>query len=194
MTKNNYPNWFTITAQTPFSKYLGEFKDKQVDFLQIGAYTGDATLWLFENILTNQESTLTDVDTWEGSDEVVHKKMDWDDVETVYNSRTEQFIEDGRLIKIKNTSNNFFSTNNNMFDFIYVDGDHTAMAVLKDGLSAFNYLKPGGVLAFDDYTWSEGSGDIMRDPKPAVDAFLLFHKKNISVIEIGSQVWLRKNA
>lgn len=192
MESNKYPNWFAMTAESNFSKYLSRFKDSKVDFLQVGAYTGDATSWIFKNIFTNKDSTLTDVDTWEGSDEKEHKTLKWDDVETVYDSRTEQFREDERLVKVKNTSDVFFSTNSKLFDFIYIDGDHTAMAVLKDGLNAFKFLKTGGVLAFDDYTWSEGTGDVMRDPRAAIDAFLLFHKKNMSVIEVGQQVWLTK--
>lgn len=194
MTKNSYPNWFAQTAESNFSKHLSFLKDKEIHCLQIGAYTGDATEWLFANILTNQNSTLTDVDTWLGSDEAVHKSMDWSDVEEVYDSRTKQFIEDGRLIKVKNTSDNFFTTNTKVFDFIYVDGDHTAMATLKDGLNSYKVLKPSGIIAFDDYTWSAGTGDSMDDPKPAIDAFVLFHKRNTTPIEVGQQFWLRKNA
>lgn len=194
MKTTNYPNWFAQTAQTFFSKYLGEFKEKEVNFLQIGAYTGDATTWLFENILTNRKSTLTDVDTWEGSDEIAHKILDWGSVESVYDSRTKQYIEDKRLIKVKSTSKDFFDNNSKLFDFIYVDGDHTAMGVLTDGLESFSVLKPGGVLAFDDYYWVSGTGDPMKDPKPAIDALLLFYKKECSVIQIENQVWLRKNA
>lgn len=194
MSLDKYPNWFAQVAEGNFSKHLNLFKDKEINCLQIGTYTGDATMWLFNNILTNTQSTITDVDTWGGSDEEVHKKMDWNEVEELYDSRTEQFREDGRLVKVKNTSDNFFLENPRVFDFIYVDGDHTAMATLKDGLNAFKVLKPGGILAFDDYTWSSGTGDIMKDPKPGIDAFLLFHKKNISVIEINWQVWVMKNA
>ncbi len=194
MSLSKYPNWFSMTGRAPFSRHLNFFKNTEVNFLQIGAYTGDATTWLFENILTSDKSTLTDVDTWEGSDEPVHKDMNWENVESVYDSRTKQFIEDRKLVKIKNTSDNFFLSNNKHFDFIYVDGDHTAMAVLKDGMNSFRYLKPNGILAFDDYTWTSGTGDVMKDPKAAIDAFLLFYKKNITIIEISGQVWLKKNA
>ena len=72
MTTEQYPNWFMYGAVNLFSKYLGELKDREVHCLQIGAYTGDATEWLLQNVLTHPNSTLTDVDTWEGSDEVIH--------------------------------------------------------------------------------------------------------------------------
>lgn len=194
MEKGGYPNWFVLSAQARFSKHLAGFKGAEVDFLQIGAYTGDATSWLFENILTDHKSTLTDVDTWEGSDEPAHKSMDWGDVEAVYDSRTRQFVDEGRLVKVKSTSDIFFAHNAKEFDFVYVDGDHTAMAALKDGLNGFSFLKPAGILAFDDYHWMPRSGGLMNAPMPGINAFLSFLKDEITVIDIGAQVWLRKNA
>lgn len=192
MESNNYPNWFKVTGERPFSKYLVEFRDSEVDFLQVGAYTGDATLWLFENVLTHPKSSLTDVDTWRGSEEKAHARMDWTDVEAVYDSRTQRFSADGRLTKVKTTSDRFFAWNSQTFDFIYVDADHNAVPVLKDGLNAFTFLKPNGILAFDDYNWRSDTDDVMRTPRPAIDTLLRFLESKVSVIEIGSQVWLRK--
>lgn len=194
--KNNYPNWFSSEeygyAKENFSKHLNEFRDKKVDFLQIGAYTGDATNWLLNNIVTFEGSTLTDVDTWEGSKEEAHEELNWSSVESVYVEKNKKFLENNTLIKIKNTSDNFFLSNTKKYDFIYVDGDHTAMSVLKDGINSYDSLKIGGILSFDDYLWDARTGDIMKNPKPAIDALLLYYKKNFSVISIDLQVWLRK--
>ena len=63
-----YPNWFAATAQADFETYLAEFKDKpNLKFLQLGVFTGDATVWLCNNILTDKSSKLIDVDTAEVS-------------------------------------------------------------------------------------------------------------------------------
>src|ERR1700730_2124972 len=41
------------------------------------------------------------------------------------------------------------------FDFIYVDGDHSYNGILKDIAASKDKVKPGGLLAFNDYTnWS----------------------------------------
>jgi hypothetical protein len=62
----NYPNWFEMTAKHNFQTYLAEFKDKpNLKFLQLGVYTGDASVWLCNNILTVKGSVLIDVDTWQ---------------------------------------------------------------------------------------------------------------------------------
>ena len=44
-SESNYPNWFNIAAKGYFAEYLEEFKGKpNLHFLQIGVYTGDASL------------------------------------------------------------------------------------------------------------------------------------------------------
>ena len=191
MTTEQYPNWFMYGAVNLFSKYLEELKGREVHCLQIGAYTGDATEWLLKNVLTHPNSTLTDVDTWEGSDEVIHKEFDWQDVETVYTNRHQASIDAGRLIKKKSTSNDFFKEDSKQYDFIYIDGDHTAVATLKDGLNGLDRLKLGGIIAFDDYTWDAGKGP-MNNPKAGIDGILLAHAQKLSTLEISFQAWMRK--
>jgi hypothetical protein len=187
---DTYPNWFEIVAQGYFNKYLFKYKNADVKFLQIGAYTGDATKWLFDNILTNSNSLLVDVDTWQGSDETIHKTFDWNNVEQVYDNKTKIFQESKRLIKNKITSDNFFKTNVTKFDFIYIDGDHTAKGVLSDGFNSLNCLKSGGILAFDDYNWAQNKEQYLN-PKLGIDAIRLCYEDMFDVLDIGDQVWLQ---
>ena len=188
----DYPNWFIAgKAVDNFSAFLPKYKDTKVDFLQLGAYTGDATKWLFENVLLHPESTLTDVDTWEGSQEQEHKEFDWKSVEETYDDKTKEWVESGRLTKMKMTTTEFFKTNNKQFDFVYVDADHHAIAALKDGIDGYLCLKNGGILAFDDYKWGPHLPKSEK-PGPGVDAFLVCYANKTTVLEKGLQVWLRK--
>ena len=71
-----------MTAIENFKNYLLPFAGrKELNFLQVGAFTGDASKWLLDNVLTHETSRLVDVDTWRGSDEIAHHEMDWSDVE-----------------------------------------------------------------------------------------------------------------
>jgi predicted O-methyltransferase YrrM len=192
MTELQYPNWFLKGgASANFAAHLSRYNNQKVDFLQLGAYTGDASLWLLENVLTHPESTLTDVDTWEGSDEPEHKEMQWKNVEETYNSKNAKWIQSKKIIKKKMTTDEFFLENNKQFDFVYVDADHTAISTLVDGLNGFKALKRGGILAFDDYQWGQVLEPKLR-PQPGIDAFLVCYKNKATVLEHGLQVWLQK--
>lgn len=185
-----YPNWFDGYAKHNFIRFLDEFKDKEVTFLQLGAYTGDASVWLVQNILTNDKASLWDVDTWTGSDEAIHHTFDWSDVLETYLEKTDEF--NNQLEAFRMTTDEFFRFNTQTFDFIYVDADHTAQAAYTDGVNSWKVLKPGGILAFDDYTWGDGMPDQSLAPKPGINKFLDEYKGEYEVLLIDSQVWIRK--
>ncbi|MDX6308739.1 MAG: hypothetical protein QOI06_1785 [Nocardioidaceae bacterium] len=193
MTDTQHPNWFSQYADLYFERYLADFAGQPgLRFLQIGAYTGDATVWLFEHILTGDDVVLTDVDTWQGSEEVAHVSIDFSDVERVYDERTSQFAANGRLVKFKGTSLSFFqAAKNDLYDLIYIDGDHTTYGVLNDAVHAYPLLRDGGLLAFDDYKWQSGKGRL-NDPAPAIDAIADLYSDRLEKIEENLQVWFRR--
>ena len=188
---NKYPNWFKITAEENFKSQLMPFAGKfSLRFLQIGAFTGNASVWLVDNVLTQKNSVLEDVDTWSGSDEQEHKEMDWLDVERTYDSR---IAFRPNVIKYKMDSKEFLrSVEEPTYDFIYIDGDHTAEGVLQDAVLAWRLLKAGGIMAFDDYLWEDPRG-VEFQPGWAIDTFVGAVKDESEVLLSNSQVWLRKN-
>lgn len=185
-----YPNWFEQTAIANFKNYLLPFAGrKDLNFLQVGAYTGDASKWLLENVLTHESSRLTDVDTWRGSDEIIHKEFDWSDVEETYDKKMEPFGD--RVTKIKSDSVAFLRTAPFFsFDFIYIDGDHTALGVFSDAVGAWPLLKPYGIMAFDDYKWESGQSP-EHEPKKGIDKFLQFCDGSYSTMIVNNQYWVR---
>ncbi len=185
-----YPNWFNQTGLYYFNKLLNEFKGKpNLKFLQIGVFTGDASVWLCENILTDTSSTLIDVDTWLGSNEDTHEKMDFVDVERVYDEKVKSFTN---IVKVKMNSRLYLNTDEeDIFDFVYVDGAHTADNVFMDGIQSWKKLKVGGIMAFDDYLWGKGSNPVLT-PKMGIDLFLTIMRKQINILGHGAQIWLKK--
>lgn len=180
-----FPNWFEEIAKRNFEHYMP--REKEFTALQIGAYTGDATEWLLAN---TKITHLDDVDTWEGSDEEAHHSLDFSTVEAYYDSR---FKDEPRVSKHKMTSDKFFAKYpDRKYDFIYIDGDHTALQTALDGFNGFRLLKPGGLMAFDDYLWSCGKEDF-HNPKPGVDAVLKLCTGLYQPVDFGYQVWIRKN-
>jgi len=58
-------------------------------------------------------------------------------------------------------------------------------------VNAFEVLKPGGIIAFDDYDWRGGTGPADR-PRMAIDAFLEIYRGKVEVLLKGYQCWVRK--
>jgi predicted O-methyltransferase YrrM len=77
------------------------------------------------------------------------------------------------------------------FDFIYIDGSHTAKDVLTDACMAWPLLKQGGLMVFDDYLWGD-SRDILHRPKMATDFFVNTFAESLDIVHIGHQFAVRK--
>jgi hypothetical protein len=188
-----YPNWFKQGAINYFNLFLPErYANKPLlDFLQIGAYTGDATEWIMDNIITDKTSWLTDVDTWCGSEEEVHKQFNWADLENLYDSRISKYTN---VCKMKGYSSDFLqNAESEHYDFIYIDGDHRADEVYKDAIFGWRCLKKGGIMAFDDYRWVHDSKDPQMAPQPGIDKFLSEYSNDLSIMAKDLQVWVYKN-
>ena len=187
---SEYPNWFEMTAENNFKNYLLPYAGRSnLNFLQVGAYTGDASKWLLDNVLTGEGSKLTDVDTWRGSDEAPHKDMDWSDVEATYDERVKEYGD--KVVKVKSDSVEFLRTQPFfIYDFIYIDGDHTALGTFADAVGSWPLLKPMGIMAFDDYTWTSGISP-EHEPKKGIDMFLKVAEGSYNLIIKNSQLWVR---
>lgn len=182
--------WFETTAQRHFERFLAPAAGHPIDALQIGAFRGDASAWLLDNILTHPESTLTDVDTWAGSpDEEIHQEYDWDEVYAEYLERVGSHT---KVDHFRGTSDQFFARYPGEYDFIYVDGSHTGLDVLRDAANAWDALKRGGIIAFDDYTWGGDRAAALR-PHEAIDAFVNIVGNDATLIHRGHQLWLAKH-
>jgi predicted O-methyltransferase YrrM len=188
---DNHPNWFQTDGLNNFQNHLKVLDGTPLRLLQIGAYTGDASVWMVDNIMSNPDSVLIDVDTWEGSEEPVHYQMNWHTVESVYDAKTHAARLNRKIIKYKSTSDEFFKNNRETYSFIYIDGDHTAYGVIKDAVSAYECLSIGGIIAFDDYQWSAGLGAI-KEPRLAIDSFASIYADRLEEVLSGYQRWFRK--
>ena len=188
-----YPNWFEYVRPN-FEEFLTPLAGKKdLTFMQLGVFTGDASVWMLENILTDPNSRLTDVDTWQGSKEEAHATMDFDDVYRVYENKTKKFLPNLRIVNM--TTVDWLMTpaaGFTKYDFIYIDADHTTVGVLVDAELSWPLLKSGGIMAFDDYTWGHDSGDPRLAPQVGIDLFLHRHELDYQLLTKNHQVWIKK--
>lgn len=184
-------------------KWLNHLKDEpNARGLELGTWLGQSAEWFLDHILTGDGQSLCTVDTFEGSDE--HrlagldcssnhdkalerlKRFGWHVV--IWKEQSHEFLIDYVFQSLKDTDGA-----KHLFDFIYVDAAHDAMNVLRDSVLAFELLKVGGVMIWDDFLWEVMEQEIDR-PKLAIDTFLSCYARRIEVIGLGWQVAVRKVA
>lgn len=162
-------HWFR-GRQVGFEEHTQKLKDaSSLEFLEIGCWEGEATNWMLE---TFPQANVTVVDPFTGNPEHIQKGL--------YDLGTlkDRFIENTKAHASRVTINQGASVDvlprliaaDLQFDLIYVDGSHTAYDVFSDAADAWRLLKPGGILAFDDYLWRPDLPETER-PKIAIDAF-----------------------
>jgi GR25 family glycosyltransferase involved in LPS biosynthesis len=181
---DKFPNWFDGDAVSNFNKHLSKFKGKEnLNYLQIGAFTGRASVWMLTNVLTSDTSKLTDVDPWLPYDQIP-LISDWDSVEQAYDEQIAPYVN--KVNKIKMHSKDWLESNaDNKFDFIYIDGNHSAKGIESDARLSWSMLKVGGIMALDDVF-------LNGEARQANLSFVETVKNKAEIIEDSYQIWLRK--
>ena len=195
--KNNYlklinhkqysVNWFAENIEHWIFTFesIG-IKSNKLNILEIGSWEGLSAVFILSYF---DNSTLTCVDTWAGADE--HSEVDMERIEKNFNANVSTF--QNRIVKIKLDSASFFAKykNSEKYDLIYIDGSHYVDDVLIDAISAFECLKEGGILIFDDYLWDQYC-DVKENPALAVNTFLRIKKSHLKILAAYSQLIVQK--
>jgi predicted O-methyltransferase YrrM len=150
--------------------------------LEVGTYEGRSAIWFLENILTDSSSSITCVDLFDGP------------YEATFDSNVAAF--GGRVKKIRAPSQlGLRNLEAWSYDFAYIDGSHTAKDVLVDTILAWDLVKPGGIIIFDDYGWAGLTEKLTGEaftPRIAIDAFLHVLEPYIEIVHKDYQVIVRK--
>lgn len=176
-------------------RWLGHLKDKPGVFgIELGSWLGESAEWFCQNIVTTRDSTLLCVDTFAGSEEHRLAGIDCRGNEAACRNRLIDFAQVTILKKTTAEALKGLAHAENPFaDFIYVDAAHDSMNVLRDSVLAFDLLKVGGVMIWDDYLWEVMEAETDR-PKLAIDAFLATYARRLEVIGLGWQLAVRRVA
>jgi len=182
----DHGDWFIHKAPLIIDYFNNINKNDIIEILEIGSWEGRSACF-FINYFKN--STLTCVDTWEGSPE--HFDNDIPDLNSVEKNFDKNVFEfKNRVIKNKMRSKIFFQSNKKKFDFIYIDGSHFYDDVLNDAKDGFHALKKDSYMLFDDYTWNFHKRG--NNPINAINFFLKLNKERIEIIYISHQVLIIK--
>jgi hypothetical protein len=160
-------------------------REEEAHVLEIGSWEGRSTIYFLDQVILNEKSTITCVDSWlkysqdenslnSYSDEDAHG-WQWMDPKDAEKNFLHNIKESGREESV-NIMKGFSSEKlpelilkNKKYDIIYIDGNHVAASVLTDAVMSWPLLKVGGLIIFDDYKWKQDGG--LYSPKLAIDSF-----------------------
>jgi SAM-dependent methyltransferase len=193
-----------LTPHLPiWEEHLSPYRGRPgLRFLEIGTFEGRATCWLLENVLTDPSSRLFAIDPFKPF-YLTHWKHGFPGkagypppvtirFEERFDANMEEADAGERLVKMKGASAELLRTLPlASFDFAFVDGSHAPADVLRDAVEAWDLLKEGGILAFDDYLLHSFT-EPYRSPRMAIDAFMAVTQGRYRTLTTGWQIWLRK--
>lgn len=182
--KKNYnftTDWFTPHIRV-WTDVLAPYTGKaDIHYLEVGVFEGRAMIWMLENILTHPTSRATAVDIFP------------DHLQQLFTRNIRRSGCAERVKVIKGSSQTVLKNlSPGSFDIIYIDGDHSAPAVLTDAVLSWSLLKVGGILIFDDYHYKLEERSPERRPKVSIDAFTVSFREYIDTLHVGSQFIIRK--
>ena len=185
--ERNAPSWSSILQPGVNSK-------NQINALEVGCFEGRASLWLLENLLLNEKSTLTCVDTFSGPVDYV-EEYNITNLNSKYQYNTSPYRD--KLIIVEDTSTNALKipeVMQNRYQFVYIDAAHRARNAMEDAVLSFPLLDIGGVMVFDDYNIGSESMFTIDSPKLGIDAFLQFYAGSYKILYVSYQIWITKTA
>lgn len=176
-------DWFSHNIPCWERVILPVLPQTKVRCLEIGSWEGRSACWILDNILKHHnESHLDCLDLWPGlieQEKLFHHNLDAEPKVTIHKGFSMHFL--APLIDEPPT-----------YDFIYVDGDHRAEMAFADIMLSWPRLKPGGVMAIDDYIYDGWEIAGLPKPQATIDAFLEIHASELRLLEKGLQIIVQK--
>jgi predicted O-methyltransferase YrrM len=166
-----YPNervFFTDHISL-WESLLGDLKNKPNKTLEIGALYGGCSVYILEEFCKEK-----------GSEHVI---MDINKNDFITNNLLPYKDKVRYLLGESSDSFKLF-TEKEIFDLIYIDGNHMSKYVLEDTVNSFYVLKDGGYMIFDDFGggWEQ---EKHMQVKTSVESFVHSYEKYIDVIHQG---------
>ncbi len=156
-----------------------------IRYLEVGCFEGRSAVWMLENVLTHESASLTCIDPF-------LPRFGGGVTKNRFLSNVRLAGADDRLELIVGYSQiESRRLPLDSFDVIYIDGDHSAAAVLEDAILAWRLLRQGGLLIFDDYAWRP-NWPLRGRPRMGIDFFVEVFRPQVKVIHWDYQLILRK--
>jgi len=172
----NIQGWFRFKKF--YDKAVKQAPQSGAHFVEVGCWKGKSTAYMAVEILNSGKNIrFSCVDTWEGSDEPAHHKDPDIQAGRLYEvflrnlAPVKDVIEPMRITSVEAAE----QFEDESLDFVLIDAAHDYENVIADLRSWWPKLKPGGVMAGDDFRW----GGVNKAYKEFFGSYEEINKKGI---------------
>lgn len=149
-------------------------ENEQLRILEIGSRDGNVSNYLIKTLLKHPNSSLICVDTFEN-----------DFQSFLLNIKGSLHPNKVRFYKLSSTD--YFKTNKELFNFIYLDGVQEHFSIIDDLENVFKTVKIGGIVWIEYYLG--GNTGLIKN---LVDEFVQHHREQIEILYQEYQLAYRK--
>ncbi len=184
--------WFDEVARSVWERLLPQLRPRRM--LEVGSFEGASACFLVEQAGRDGDIELHCVDNWGCNPDDDTPGYHPDHVTPAESSFRHNIglaiaasphrvtLEVHKRLSTYALADLYGRLKRGYFDFIYIDGSHEGPDVLCDAAVAFNLLRVGGIMIFDDYLWQREDLDVTRVPKLAIDSFVNINHRKLSII------------
>lgn len=178
-------HWFNILN-------VDHYKNVPINYLEIGAFYGGNLISVANTYASHNNSMLYCIDPWADYNDYIEYKGQQSKIYNTFLQNIENSGHKDKIIINRGYSHSMLHNfKDDFFDIIYIDGNHEPDYVLQDAVLSFKKLKHGGVLIFDDYTFS---GDGINSTKTGIDLFISEYSQKIEKLGYEEpQMFIKKN-
>jgi predicted O-methyltransferase YrrM len=168
--------------------------DQPRTVVEVGSYEGSSAWWLMTHLLRAPESRLYCIDAWPDAEGLARYELFLRNIGELPNRGQIEAIRDWSQNALRELIRRGVRA-----DLLYVDGGHDAPTVLRDLVTGFDLVKPGGLVICDDYLWDDpkfGGDRPLGRPKMALDAFTSIYAEKLRMVRgmTNVQVYFQKIA
>lgn len=175
-------------------KHVIKVPDHAINYLEIGVNKGCNLFSVADSFASHPDSRIYGIDPWENYSEYDEYKNNQNTIYKDFLKNLSHYEYNDKITISRGYSHMIVPTfEDQMFDIIYIDGNHRPEYILEDAVLCFRKLKVNGLMVFDDYDWT--MGDENENTMHGIEAFLRGYQNRIykdDVVNINSQVFVRR--
>jgi predicted O-methyltransferase YrrM len=174
-------------------KPLSELK-RSLRMLDVGGYEGEITAWFLNNLASNPDSHVYVIDTWKDSSKlgIDVKKIHRTFQRTIKETKKEDQVTILNIERDDALYHLLDLLEDESIDVAFVDASQDPQDVMIDAILIWKLLRKDGILICNDYEVDDLDEHLYKSRKE-IDKFIRNYSTELTVLEIGRQLFIKKN-